>query len=356
MSNHLELLSAEEAARREIPWPDVYFTPGYGSAVEATDGGAWELALWQPGPIVFPYLRRPVDPALGAAGAGRFDIISPYGYAGTWAPPDLPQGEWRAFRSALRAALRQAGAVAEFQRIGGLVPGRDPLLAADPELSGRHYQDTIAIDLARGYDACWEAAESRSRTKTRKARKRGYAWSCRPAQPEDVRPGSSFRALYDGTMRRVEADPYYLFPDLYYERLQAFLGPRLLVLEVRAPDGRIGVSGLAMDWRPLLHLHLVGSETWATSDGAGNLLYDGIIRWGAEQGCFERLHVGGGQSPDDRLFYFKRGFGGEPVPMWLARSVLDPEAYAALLEARAAATGRAVGELEASGYFPAYRA
>lgn len=350
----LELLSIEEAARRPIPWPDVYFTPRYGAAVEASDHGVWELAIWEPGPIVFPYLKRPIDPKIAGEEA-RFDVVSPYGYAGTWAPPDLGDSEWRGFRAKLRESLRAAGAVAEFQRLSGLVPGREALLAADPDLKGVHHQDTVAIPLARGYEACWAAAEGRSRTKTRKARRLGYTWSCRQATPQDVARGSTFRTLYEATMRRVDAKPYYLFPDGYYERLQRGLGSILFVVEVSAADGKVGASGLFMDWRPLLHLHLVGNEPWAMGDGAGNLLYDGLVRWACEQGCFERLHVGGGNRPADRLYYFKRGFGGEAVPLWLARSVLDPEAYPRLVAAHAAATGRSVAELEAR-YFPAYRA
>lgn len=90
-------------------------------------------------------------------------------------------------------------------------------------------------------------------------------------------------------------------------------------------------------------------------DGAGNLLYDGLIRWGCDEG-YLRLHIGGGLKPNDNLYYFKRGFGGDPVPMWLARSVVAPDRYRDLVDQQARVRGCTSVALEQTGYFPAYRA
>ena len=307
----LLIMSTQEARASSVPWPDVYFSPGYGEAAEASDAGTWEVAVWDSGPIVFPYVKRP------EAQEDRFRVTSPYGYAGTWAPPEVPLTQWQAFREALRSSLADRGCTTEFQRCSGLVSGRELLLQADPGLVGRHHNDTIGIDLSQGYDAAWTAAEGRSRTKTRKARKRGYSWQCRVCTAQDVAPGSTFRVLYEATMRRVESTPYYFFNDNYFARLQSGLTERLFILEVSAPDGVVVSSGLFMDWAPRLHLHLVGSRPQALRDSAVNMVYDGLIRWGCEAGRFELLHVGGGTAADDSLFFFKKSFGGQRVPYWV---------------------------------------
>lgn len=355
--SELELLSVDEALDADIDWPDVYLTPAYGRATEASDDARWRVAIQRrPGPIVFPYLERAVDPELGLGPNEAFDVVSPYGYAGAWGAPGVGLEQWRAFRIAWRAAMRERGGIAEFVRAGGFVTGYQAMLEADPQLTLRQQSSTVAIDVARPFELAWAAAESRARTKTRKAQKRGYVWSCRPCTPADVSPGSGFRQLYESTMRRVEARPYYLFPDAYYEALAHGLGERLGLIEVRHPERGLGVSGIFFDWGPNLHLHLVGNHSWALAEGAGNLLYHGLIEWACAREQSKQLHVGGGLSHEDRLFYFKRGFGGHAIPFVTASSILDPARYRLAVERRAELLGCTAEQLHASDYFPAYRA
>ncbi len=349
----LRFVSVTEADALQVPWPDIYFTPHYGRAVEYSDNAEWELAMWTDGPILYPYLKRPIDTDLGVEGA--FDIVSPYGYSGSWAPAEVPVSTWHAFRMALRAALHERGCVAEFQRLGNLVPGRKQLLAADTKLRGNFHIDTISLNVAQGYDTLWAAAEGRCRTATRKARKLGYTWSCRPFTPEDANPTSIFRKLYEQTMKRVEAAPYYLFPDAYYQSLQQHFSEQLYYLEVQSPVGAPVVAGMFMHWKTLLHSHLIASEPKATREGAGNLAYDGLIQWACQQQQITKMHIGGGIQSNDKLFLFKRSFGGDAEPFWTCRGIIDELRYAQLVHAAAETANVSSQVLEAIGYFPAYR-
>ena len=353
----LSLLTPADARALGISWPDVYFSPGWGEACEVSDGAPWELAYDPAGPIVYPYLKRPVPSALPGSD-GRWDAVSPYGYAGTWCPVELPVERLAAFREELRQVWAAAGCVAEFQRMSGLVGDPTRVLAADAGLTGRHLADTVVIPLSAGADAAFAAYEGRARTKVRKAAKLGYTWSIRPTTPEDLTPDAPFPVLYRRTMELAEAKPWYFFPDAYFQRLHDGLDGGLRLLEVRDAEGVVRSAGLVLVPDPrsengLLHLHLTGSDRDALRDGAGNLLYDGLIRWGCANG-FARLHIGGGLTKDDALFYFKQSFGGERVPFWIASAVIDPAAYEALTAARAAQTERAPEAL--TGFFPAYRA
>ena len=189
---------------------------------------------------------------------------------------------------------------------------------------------------------------------TRKARKLGLTWEEAPASLAEM-TGGRFRALYDGTMERVSAKPYYFFGDRYYELLHAALGDDLRLAQVRNADGDVVAAALFMRWGDLLHYHLAGSERDAARLGANNLLLDGMIAWGFEHGL-RLLHLGTGITAGDALYKFKVQFGGRLLPYWLLRTVLDEERYAVLTQRRATATKREPRELLESGFFPAYRA
>jgi len=350
----IEYLSVDEAsARVDLAWPDVYFSPGYGAAVEETDGGRWEVAVGGGGRILAPSLLRAIPEPL-AGGEALFDSVSPYGYSGTWAAEDVSAEELAAFRADLRRSRAARGVVAEFQRLGGPLGGCDRVVASDPAAEAIRHLDTIAVPLDGSYDTYWSGAKGRHRTSTRKARKLGLTWQEAPASLEDL-TGGRFRALYDGTMQRVAAKPYYFFADRYYTLLHAALGDDLRLAQVRNEDGVVVAAALFMRWGDLLHYHLAGSERDAARMGANNLLLDGMIAWAFEQGV-KMLHLGGGITAGDPLYRFKAQFGGRLLPYWLLRTVLDEERYDVLTARRAAATKREPRELLESGFFPAYRA
>ncbi len=346
----IELLGVAEASARGLLGPDVYYSPAYGAATEHSDGARWEVAVYDGGRALMPYLRRPVDPALG--GEDLFDAVSPYGYAGPWAAEPLGQAGRDAFRASLVARWREAGCVAEFHRLSALLPGAELALSL-PGLEVLSLSSTVVLDLTLGHEALWARAEGRSRTSVRKARKLGYAASFRAATAADLGATSPFRRLYEDTMRGVGAGSYYLFPEAYYQALRAV--PGLFVCEVTDSEGVVSAAALFLQWGELSHYHLSGSARQAARDGANNLMIDEAMRGLMARGA-HRLHLGGGVKPGDSLFRFKQGFGGESLPFRVARSVVDAPACAALVSARAEQLATTPEALTATGYFPPYRA
>lgn len=350
----IDFLDVQGAAASDIDWPDVYFSPGYGAAVETSDGGRWEVAVGAAGRILSPYLLRPV-PASLTGGEELWDAVSPYGYAGTYVAPSVIDEDLRRFRADLRSAQAARGVVAEFQRLGSLVPGAEALLRCDADADGQRHNDTVEVDLSDGYDAFWTGAKGRHRTSVRKARRSGLRWEECPASSTELLEGGAFRNLYDSTMERVQAKPYYFFEDAYYERLLDALGDDLRLARVFDQDGQTSAAALFMRWGERLHYHLAGSRPDAARAGANNLLIDSMIGWATEAGL-RRLHLGGGLTADDALFRFKTQFGGERLPFHLLRTVLDPQRVATLTERRALETDRSPDDLRRSGFFPPYRA
>ena len=348
----LDFLSAEEAEEKAYDWPDVYFAPGYGRAAAEMDDGIWELAIGNGGQFLYPYIKRAIKGS--RAEAPRYDIASPYGYAGVWATKETQDQDWIEFRQRFRELSRERGCVAEFLRLGSIIPGREQLVASDSAVRAAPFNSTISVDLRGGYDAYWKNSEGRSRTAIRKAKRLGYEARVRRAGADDLCAGSAFRRLYESTMDRLAASRRYYFSDRYYVSLLTALGERLLIGEAYDVAKSTVSAALFMRWKGVLHYHLAGSNPGAARDGANNLLIDTAIEWGIERG-YDSLHLGGGISDDDGLFRFKAGFGGSRLEFWLGRAVFNQSEYERLTHLRALELSLPVEKLLASSFFPAYR-
>lgn len=326
--------------------PDVYFTPGYGSSAAVMDHATWHLTHWEDR-ILVPWLRRDVNGA-------DHDGVSPYGYSGVYVHPDCSPADLARFWSLAVAHWREQRVVSLFLRFSPLDPYPVEVLGRLGTVPLTARGDTVAVPVDRGVTAAWDGMQGRSRTAIRKARNSGLAAGIRACGPTDVAPGSPFRCRYEETMRRVGSRPAYLFADAYYDRLIRGVGKDLLLAEVWDGNGMVVAAALVLRHRDRVHYHLAGSEPVAARDGANNLLVWTIIEWAAENGG-TITHLGGGVSPDDRLFQFKRSFGGELRPFHTGAVVVDPERYRALVDERAGQLGQDPADLAASSFFPAYR-
>lgn len=342
-----------EVAEPGSPWtlfddrcPDVYFTAGYGTAAALGRRGRWQ-ALHSTDAVMVPYI-------LSEAGGGALDAASPYGYSGIHVAPHCPPADLRRFWELAGEHWRDLGVAAVFFRFSPLDPASVDAVTGLAGLELTRRGDTVTVDVGGGADAVWNRLEGRARTAVRRAVNAGLSCHLRPATAQDVRADSPFRQLYEHTMRRVGSAPGYLFGDDYYTALLDGVGAGLLLAEVRRPDGQHSAAALILVHRERVHYHLSGSGPEAPSTGAGNLLLWTVLRWAAQSGR-STVHLGGGLTPDDGLFRFKRSFGGRRTAFWTGATVVDELAYRRLVEHRAASLAVPVETLLSSGYFPAYR-
>lgn len=327
-------------------YPDVYFTPGYGAAVAAVEGGAWHLAYAQDR-MMAPYLVRPISDGLS-------DALSPYGYSGVHVNADCPPGELARCWSLTLDRWRDSGLISMFLRFSPLDPASVAAVRALGLVTMTRRADTVTVAVDQGPTAVWDRMAGTSRNKIRKARRAGLEASVRLVGTDDLTADSAFRRLYEQTMKRVGSSPSYVFPDRYYQLLLDGLGKSLLIGEVRDHDGTVIASTLLMRHGDRMHYHLAGSDVAAARDGANNLLLWRMFEWAAEDGC-ALVHLGGGVRPDDSLFQFKRSFGGTLTEFWTGSLVLDHARYDALVAEQAARLNRPRTDLLSSGFFPAYR-
>lgn len=328
--------------------PSVYFGRGYGEAAALPDGGRWTTLSTPDGSWQLPVVLVPAPYGSG------WEARSPYGYTGIHVDPALDAADahrlWRESVDQLRAW----GVVAVFLRFSPLDPASATRAAALDGLRVRHVADTILVPTT-DEQSIWSGLRGRARTAIRKATSSGMTAELRPATADDVSPGSAFRRLYERTMARVDAADLYYFEDDYYRALLDGLGEDLLVCTVVDADGEPAAASLVMADRDGLHYHLSGSTPDGARAGANNLLIWRILVGAADRGL-RHVHLGGGVSKGDSLFRFKESFGGASAPFHIGSAVIDPAEYRRLVEQRAAERGVPVSALEASGYFPAFRA
>jgi serine/alanine adding enzyme len=290
---------------RSLGVTDVYYSRGYVEASALLAGGTAAFLHDDDGGV-FPCVVRP-DPV---------DVVSPYGYGGPLGP--VP---------AYEAWCRERGVVSSFVVF-------HPLFANDaPGFRRSALAGTVAWRLEG------DLLAGMHRHHRRVVRRASEAFEV----AIEVAPASldGFVELYEETMRRTGASPFYLFPGAYWEALHA--GVRLVRVDVRE-GGELLASVLGMGEPPWLHYHLGGSRR----PGAIHLALYRLACWGRDQG-YEVLHLGGGVGGrEDSLLEFKQRFApAGRVGVSVGKAVHDLAGYLELSGADA---------VDWDGFFPAYRA
>jgi hypothetical protein len=291
---------------------DPYFHPRYLEAAAVLEDA--EPAAFAHAGVLHAFLVRPL-PGEGC------DLTTPYGYGG-------PQGGRPGWREAFRAACAGRGVVSEFIRFH---PLRGNEANAGGDVTLRHVQDTVTVDVAQDDDALLAQMASAGRTAVRKARKAGV-------EAHPTRDLGRFREMYLETMRRVGADESYLFPEAFFERLER-MGDGVVMLDAGCAAGLFLAGGGAM------HYFLSASTDEGRRLSATNAVLYAAMRHAREAGL-GTLHLGGGLSDGDSLQRFKQSMGAGRTPFHVGTAVHDAAAYAELT----AAAGGPDGER-----FPAYR-
>ena len=251
---------------------------------------------------------------------GPRDVVSPYGYGGPTGP-----GFWEAYED----WARERGVVSTFVRFHPLLANQQgaPIHVEQlaPTVSWRVEAER---DLLAGL-------HFKHRNKVRKAENAGAT----VAQHDGL---GEFVSLYEDTMRRIDADPFYFFEPAYWERL----GGLPLARFAAAIDGLGVASALCLPSRPWLHYDLSGTTDAGRSNGASTLVLLEAARWAQAQG-YDRFHLGGGLGGKaDSLHHFKARFDPDGlVPAALGKAIHDADAYREL----------SGGEAGYEGFFPAYR-
>lgn len=334
MSDVVEVAAGEwDGLLRHLGTTDVYLGHAYlESASLLGQGRPVYLHHMAPGgDVVFPFLVREATGGLG-------DVGTPMGYGGPVAAGQDPP--LASFFDAYEAWCGENGVVATFVRF---LPPLGNQRLAEGRWHLEHIGHSIGWRVAeRGREDLLAGMSSHHRRVVRKALKSGLE----VAVEEEPSELASFVALYEATMRRRDASPFYFFPEAYWRHLTGALRPTLVRADARVA-GELVASMVCLASPPLLHYHLGASSEEGQALGANHLLFLETAAWAAETG-FERFHLGGGVGGfEDSLYEFKRRFDEQgALPAFLGKKVHDESAYLGLA---------GDDEIDYAGYFPAYR-
>ena len=294
--------------------------------------------------LLMPLLVRELPAALGAPAEWR-DASSPYGYSGPIATPDAPIESLRCAVLALRELAQERDIVSAFIR---LHPFRSVPVTVLAEVGTvvTHAPVTY-VDLTKSYEDWWAETRSDHRRNITRLTRLGYSVSI-----DDWTAYPGFRDVYQTTMRRRSANPFYYFSDEYFDELRELLGSRLHLCTVHAPAGDVAAAGLFMVADGIAEYHLGGTADEYFALAPSKLMLDYFRRWAKELGC-SLLNLGGGiGGSSDSLQRFKSGFSRSQADFHTVRIVFDKDRYEQLTNASRGSSG---SDDAANGFFPAYR-
>jgi hypothetical protein len=319
-------------------WPEreVQAHPAYVSLYE--DGQTRALcAAWRSdrGGVLYPFLLRDLrgEPFLADAS----DTITPYGYGGAFC--------WGVDRDAVAADFwrvfddwaAEQPVVSELVRFALF---EDELLPYPGEREQRLVN--VVRDLEPDADTIWMDCEHKVRKNVKKARRAGVEIEFDPA---GVRL-DDFLRLYAHTLERRDAPERYGFSREFFEHIHERLAGQFVYAHA-LHEGSVVSSELVLLSERSAYSFLGGTDSDAFDLRPNDLLKYEVILW-AKGAAKRRFVLGGGYSPDDGIFRYKRSFAPHGlVPFFIGRRVLQPELYRELVEK--------TGATDDGTFFPAYR-
>lgn len=264
-----------------------------------------------------------------------YDFATPYGYGG-WIVEGKESDElFKAYEN----WISKNGIISEFVRFHPMIKNHNS--------SSAFYEvvqlgEVVHMDLSSP-DEIWNNIISKNRNMIRKAIK------------NDIKiyngrfPGiyEKFRAIYNSTMDKDNAEDYYYFGSDFYKSILYDL-PHNAQIFWAEKEGMVIAASIMLAANKRMNYHLSGSLHEFSSFAPTNLLLYQAALWGCANG-YGSLYLGGGVgSGEDSLFKFKRAFNkNELNHFYIGKKIFDHDKYNELVDMR---------EETLAGFFPKYRA
>ena len=276
---------------------------------------------------------------------GYYDVATPYGYGGTSMKGPPNEALLKQFFDEMSVYLKQQKVVAEYSRLDPVI-GNVSLYDGQP-YDCSDYSKTVCIRL-QSPDQIWNDMKSSCRNRIRSA----CASDITVTSGLDARLMTEFRVVYEKTMKRRQAKPYYFFNDAFFESILSNLTGHTKIY-LAHHDGVVVSALLILYSAGNAKSHLGGNLAEYMHLNANNFLHFEAAKDLLSMGCGTLLMGGGYGGTDDSLLQFKKTFApGGVLPSHTARRIHDPETYDKLVHTKV----RLCGPAQDSSYFPVYRA
>jgi hypothetical protein len=245
-----------------------------------------------------------------------YDFETPYGYGGPLSDVPIPRDSQERFIHELLVYCINQKIVSQFIRFNPVLGNHDVLAHV---IQSRYLRDTIFMDTS-SRDLIMSNMDGKNRNMIRKAIKNGIT-----IERRQIEHYHEFVSMYAETMQKNQADEYYLFSENYFASLMAMHDHACIFYAMMNSKPIAGAIMLYNDM--YMHYHLAGTHGEYRQYGPSNLLLYEAGCWASEHGI-KKFHLGGGMSPDDSLFLFKKKFNRNGhLPFVVGRTIFDPDTY-----------------------------
>ncbi len=319
---------------------DVYYLSGYVKAFQIHGDGEPQLFYYDEKGLrgIYVYMKRKT------AIEGVFDSITPYGYGGFLLEGNTSEENVKALWNAYVEKMKSENVVDNFVRYHPVLANAVPMKVCSDVID---LGKTVSMDLT-SEEVIWKNIHSKNRNMIRKAEKNGIV--IKHGQGLDL--FDDFIKIYNATMDKDHAEPYYYFKPEFYKSIHEDLKDHYEMFWAEY-DGKIIAMSIMIYANGRLNYHLSGSDLQYRNLAPSNLLLYKAAMWGMEKGM-KTFHLGGGVgSGEDNLYKFKIAFNRfSDCQFSIAKHIFDNEKYDELVAERAS---RDAGFDKGSKFFPLYR-
>lgn len=311
---------------------DVYYLSGYTKAFMIHGDGTPVLFYYEDNGIraVNVVMQRDIEKdekfAKKIPSNTYFDIVTPYGYGGFLIEGNTDEASLGAFENEYQTYCNKRGIISEFVRFHPVLKN-STILESYYDISKLGKTITITMDTK---EQIWKNLTSKNRNMVRKASKSGVQiFYGRSKELLKI-----FIPLYNTTMDKDEAKPYYYFGEAFYNSLLYDLKYNAIYFYAVYEDKIIAMS-IVLLANGYMNYHLSASDRVYQHLAPTNLLLYEAACWGCEHG-FRTFHLGGGVgSRADDLFRFKNNFNrNSDYTFSVGEKIFNQPVYQELVEIR----------------------
>ena len=319
---------------------DVYYLSGYVKAFQIHGDGEPQLFYYNENGLrgIYVYMKRKT------AIEGVYDSITPYGYGGFLLEGDESEENIKSLWKPYVEKMKSENIVDNFVRYHPVLANAIPMKVCSDVID---LGKTVSMDLS-SEDVIWKNIHSKNRNMIRKAEKNGIVIK----HGQGLELFDDFIKIYNATMDKDNAEPYYYFKPKFYKSIHEDLKDNYEMFWAEY-EGKIIAMSIMIFANGRLNYHLSGSDLQYRNLAPSNLLLYKAAMWGMEKGM-KTFHLGGGVgSGEDNLYKFKIAFNRfSDCQFSIAKHIFDNEKYDELVAERASCDAEFDKE---SKFFPLYR-
>lgn len=333
-----------------FPDHDIYYLHGYLSAFQIHGDGTPILLYYQKEGLrcLCTFMIRDVATEEWAKDEiptnTFFDAVTPYGYGGWLTDGNISKENIQLFWDEYKQFLSIHNIIAAFTRWCPWLQNQEEFNDLSTVIK---LGNTISIDTS-SEQIIIENIKSKDRTTIRKAIKNGVQIE----YSDDPHLLTIFREIYNKTMDKDNAIPYYYFEPEFYDSIAKDLKGKWKLFYA-LHEGNIIAMSIILFCNGKIHYHLSGSLFEYRNLNATNLILYHVALYGA-QNDYHLFHLGGGVgSGEDSLYKFKKSFNKNGDKQFcISKDCFDEEKYNYLVNLRKA---KDPTFNENGTFFPLYR-